>query len=653
MIKCRKVFHKEELAMKFRDRKIFLVTLATLILPNFPCVKVVASTDAEIFVIDENYKMTKSSAQDWLNSNDKIIFYGGGGENFSADIFNRQIAINGGTFSKIFAGLTSAGNVFDNELWINGGKIEDGIFGGVTSTGSVIGNKIYIQGGEISGDIIAGKVKKPLETSTVENNVINIYGEPNLKNAKFNGGFLGSKYATAGNILNINTAGLTIGQINSDSFEKIYFNLPDTVKNGETILNIADGDIDVNKISFAVNGNSNLKTGDKLNLVINNLSESDDLGSGADIDDAIFVPQVTTSTQTYFTKGATQNYELNLDQNADGSITATVGNFVGQTSNPIPQSDDADFIKAIIPELDPFTEMMTDAELYKTDLLDGGKNFSAEEFLQLNDYKFFFNSGNKTVSTKSSGGNIKTSRGSYALGFARSFKSDFGKIYVAPVFESASGNYTATLSNNILGNGKIKYSAGGIIARLMQENGLYFEGSFRAGKTENNFASNDFIISGYPTHVTYTMEAPILTGHLRFGDAIKIDKNNVLDLYGIYFATRQSGKSATLSTGDNVNFNSAFAQTFRLGYRLTTKLNKVSKIYSGIAWQYEKNSDSIATAQNYFNQSDGATGSSGMIEFGWQIKPNKFTTWTLDLNATGWVGRQQGFNIFAKAQKSF
>ena len=639
--------------MKFKDRKIFIVTLATLILPNFPCVKVAQATDAEIFVIDEDYKVTKSSAQNWLNLNGEIIFYGGGGENFSADIFKRQIAINSGTFSKVFAGFTSAGNIFNNELWINGGKIENGLFGGVTSTGSVIGNKIHIQGGEISGDIIAGKVQEPLETSAVENNVINIYGEPDLKNANFNGGFLGSDFATAGNILNINTAGLTIGRINSNSFEKIYFNLPSTVKNGETILNIVDGDIDVNKISFALDGNSNLNTGDKLNLVINNLSKNADLQSSADIGTAVFSAPVTTSTQTYFTKGATQNYELNLNQNADGSITATVGNFIGQTSNPIPQTDDADFIKAIIPELDPFTEMMTDAELYKANFSSSDKIFSAEDFLQLHDYKFFFNSGSKTVSTKSSSGTLKTSRGSYSLGFARSFNSDFGKIYVAPVFESASGNYTATLSNSMLGTGKIKYSAGGIIARLMQENGFYIEGSFRAGRTENNFASNDFIISGYPTRVTYTMEAPIFTGHLRLGNAIKLDANNIFDLYGIYFATRQNGKTATLSTGDNVNFNSAFAQTFRLGYRLTTRLNKVSKIYSGLAYQYEKNSDSIATAINYFKQSEGATGSSGMVEFGWQIKPNRFTSWTLDLNATGWVGRQQGFNIFAKAEKSF
>ena len=614
------------------NRKIFIFALLILQGRAF-------AADSEILVIDEEYKMTKSFSQDWANG----VFYGGGWEGFQSDVSKRQIAINGGVFSTVFAGFAEAGNVFNNELWINGGTIVGGVYGGVTSTGSVVGNRIYIQGGEISGDIVAGKVKKPLDTSLVQNNVISIYGEPNLKDANLSGGLLGSEYSTAGNILQINASGITVGRINSDSFEKIYFNLPETVRSGETVLNIVDGDIDLNKIAFATSGNSNLKTGDKVNLVINNLSTGEDIS--ADIGGENISVPATTSTQTYFTKGATLDYELNLVQNADGAITATIGDFVGQSSNPIPQSNDADFIKAIIPELDPFTEMMTDAELYKT-------SFSAEEDI-FSGYRFFFNAGNRTASAKSNGGYVKTSRGGYNLGFARSFNGEVGKIYVAPVFESATGNYAALLSNNILGGGKIKYSAGGVIARIMKSDGLYFEGSFRAGRTENNFATNDFIISGYPSRVTYTVEAPIFTGHLRLGNAFKLDENNLFDLYGMYLATRQSGRNAVLSTGDNVDFNASFAQTFRLGFRLTSRLNKVSKVYGGVAYQYEKNSDSIATATNYFKQSAGATGSSGMVEFGWQIKSNAYTTWTLDLNATGWLGRQQGLNIYAKAQKYF
>ena len=129
--------------MKLTDRKIFLATLAAFVLPSFPCAKVLAADDADILVIDEDYKITKSYARDWLDSSGDIIFYGGGGENFRADISGKQIAINGGVFTKIFGGYTSEGNVYNNELWINGGKFQEGIFGGITSSGSIVGNKIF------------------------------------------------------------------------------------------------------------------------------------------------------------------------------------------------------------------------------------------------------------------------------------------------------------------------------------------------------------------------------------------------------------------------------------------------------------------------------------------------------------------------------
>ena len=636
--------------MKFTDKKIFFTALSAIFLSNFSCGKIFAAED--IFVIDENYKLTKTFSTDWQSPEGKIIFFGGGGENFSENIFNRQIAIHGGNFEKVFGGFSSRGNVLNNNIHIYGGNFKD-VFGGVSDTGSVVGNNIHIHGGIFKGGIVGGMVKNPQKFSEVSNNVINIYGMPDLQDATLTGGIFGDESKSSGNFLNINTVGLTVGKINSDSFEKIIFNLPSTVKNGETILSVAGGNISADKISFAIDGNSELQTGDKINLVINDLKTSEDLESSSDIDSNFTKTESTTSAKTFMTRGATLDYEVNLNQNSDGSITATVGDLIGPTSNPLPQSGDTDFIKAIIPELDPFTEMMTDAELYKENFAGGEKIFSAEKFLGLDDYKFFFNSGNKSVTTKSSGGNVKSSRGSYSLGFARSFNTEFGKIYVAPVFESAAGTYTATLSNNMFGSGNIKYAAGGIIARVIRENGFYCEGSFRTGRTENNFASNDFLIGGLPTHVTYSMEAPIFTGHLRIGDAIKIDKDNIFDFYGIYFATHQKGKNAVLSTGENVNFSSATAQTFRFGCRLTTRTSKISKIYTGLAWQYEKNSDSIATATNYSKTAEGATGSSGMIELGWKIKSSKLSTWNLDLKAVNYFGRQKGFNIAMTAEKNF
>ena len=641
--------------MNFADKKIFIATFAAFILSNFSCGKVIAAENSDTLFLDKTFKESRGLSKSSENNYGQVSFLN--------SISSKNIAIYDGIFTRVFGGVTSRGDVFDNEISIYGGLIGN-VYGGISEIGSVYGNTINIYDGIFTGEIVGGKITNPQQNSITTRNVINIYGG-NLVRASLKGGVIGEGYSSTGNFLNINVAGLTVREIIPDSFEKIIFNLPSNVRNGTTILSVKNGNnIPFDKISFAINGKSELKPGDKINLSVKKIEDSETSESSADVSENNVTAEtnssVVNSKKTYVTQGATLNYEVEINETSSGSITATVGNFVEQTSNPIPQSNNADFIRSIIPELDPFSDIMTDAELYKIKFNNDKENFDegemifdSEDFLDLNEYKFFFNKGNKNVTTKSGGGDIKTSRESYNLGFARSFKTDYGKIYVAPVFESAKGNYNATLFNNVFGSGDIKYSAGGFIARIMKNNGFYYEGSFRTGKTENNFASNDFLISGEKTYVSYSMEAPVFTGHLRIGNAFKIDQNNFLDLYGIYFATHQSGKTATLSTGEDVKFNSSTAQTFRIGCRLTTRTSLISKVYGGLAWQYEKNSDSIATATNYLQRADGATGSSAMMELGWQIKPNKHTTWTLDLNATGWVGRQRGFNFLVNAQKSF
>ena len=95
--------------------------------------------------------------------------------------------------------------------------------------------------------------------------------------------------------------------------------------------------------------------------------------------------------------------------------------------------------------------------------------------------------------------------------------------------------------------------------------------------------------------------------------------------------------------------------SFRIGYRLTTQVSKISRVYGGLAYQYDKNSSSkfIYEGLSEAKTSSGAKGSSGMIELGWQIKPNKNVSWIVDVTAVGWTGRMHGLNVMAKIQKEF
>ena len=127
----------------------------------------------------------------------------------------------------------------------------------------------------------------------------------------------------------------------------------------------------------------------------------------------------------------------------------------------------------------------------------------------------------------------------------------------------------------------------------------------------------------------------------------------MLDFYGQYQHTYQGSAEATLSSGEHYSFSSANSGRFRIGYRMTTRTSKISQIYTGLAYQYERTGGVSAKYQEYSTSGEHYGGSSGMLEIGWVVRPLKNNPWAVDINATGWIGNQRGVKAFAKVLKSF
>ena len=267
--------------------------------------------------------------------------------------------------------------------------------------------------------------------------------------------------------------------------------------------------------------------------------------------------------------------------------------------------------------------------------------------------------GGSSLKTKTGGGSYVKSKGSsYDMGFARSFDTGSGQLAIAPVVEYGTGNYDSYLGlengKEIRGHGSSKYVAGGLIARMTNNSGFYYEGSFRGGRSTTDFATTDLNVAGMDgVPFNYKMSAPVFAGHIKVGNLWRMDRNNLLDVYGVYFFTRQSAMSAHLSSGETYNFSAVDSGRLRLGYKLTSRISNMSRIYMGMAYQYENSGDSIATYKDRSTPSSGTSGSSGMLELGWQIKPIKSSPWMLDINTTGWIGKQQGIVATAKIKKDF
>ena len=270
-------------------------------------------------------------------------------------------------------------------------------------------------------------------------------------------------------------------------------------------------------------------------------------------------------------------------------------------------------------------------------------------------YEIFITGSGGSFRTKTgSGSYIESTLKGFDVGFGRSIDYSNGRLVFAPIFEYATGDYDSYLDDGMHGKGSTKYIAGGLIGRKNFKSGLYIEASARGGKTERDFSSDTMTSGGSPVFVHYSKtSAPIFAGHLRIGKQLRLNKNNLLDAYGIYFHTHQGSMNVNLSTGEDYHFSSANAGKVRLGYRLTTRTSRISRIYTGLAFQYEHNSDAVGMYKGRRTPGTGNHGASGMLEFGWMIRPNKNNPWMLDLNATGFAGHQRGVSGTLKLQKEF
>ena len=84
------------------------------------------------------------------------------------------------------------------------------------------------------------------------------------------------------------------------------------------------------------------------------------------------------------------------------------------------------------------------------------------------------------------------------------------------------------------------------------------------------------------------------------------------------------------------------SERLRLGIRDSYELDKKNKLYCGLAWEYEFDGSAYATYDGLRTETPQLRGSSYMLELGWVIKPKGNDHLSLDVSATGWLGRQRG-----------
>ena len=212
-------------------------------------------------------------------------------------------------------------------------------------------------------------------------------------------------------------------------------------------------------------------------------------------------------------------------------------------------------------------------------------------------------------------------------------------------YENGSGNYrTYNEFNNEFFRGD------GIAARYENTNGVYTEGSLRAGmlKSDMNNALRDASGASYG----YESESAYYGAHIGVGKIISLSESSDLDVYGKFFHTYTDGDSFTVAK-DKFEFDSITSDRLRVGARVTTNKANAFSTYYGLAYEYEFNGDADMRAQNLKAPTQSLQGSSYMAEVGFNYQPTPDSPWSFDLNMRGYAGEREGASFNVQATYTF
>ena len=409
----------------------------------------------------------------------------------------------------------------------------------------------------------------------------------------------------------------------------MHFYLPAGTSAGDTMLTVTSGtgtDLSNTTIDWTPQAMLTMNVGEKVTLI------RDEHGLST-------TGTVLPGTKSYtYTTGISSDTTYNYITQAEGNaIVITLNSKTNASGSTLPER----------------TKSLTETSTAVTALINGGSDFLTAHGMEeaeavAIDPEISVVYGRLVPFVALGGGSLELDTGSstdlkafYAnLGLTKEIKNRNGSLFVGPILEYGRGNYDSYLDSGVHGWGTGHYVGAGGFARQRNHDGLYYEGDLRFGRFSSDYRGD--LATGLTAD--YDLSGSYIAGHLGLGKIYKVNPTDTVDAYIKYFYSRTSGDEVTVHSNMNdevFNFNSVDSHRLRIGARYYHATNARSKIYAGLAYQYEFNGEAKAFHEGICTPAPSLKGSSYMAELGWQVKPDK-SNMTADVGLTGWAGQQKG-----------
>ena len=576
------------------------------------------------------------------HSSVNVNVYGGYG---AKDSIGNIISITDGSSvnKNVYGGYSFKGNSMDNTVTIDNSTVNKNVYGGYTESDGAISEKIqnnkviFNNGAKIKGDVYGGYDK--LNKANITNNTLEVVGKGN----------------EAKSIQN---------------FDKLNFFITKDLIANDTMLKVTDTALINNaEIKAGVELGTKLNENDKINLITAGALKAENITTGTMTDGLITIdkgikvaigpdgnklvgvingttppggggttPPVGGGTTPPGGGGTTPPGGGGTTPPGGGGTTPPGGGGTTPGAGSLYADADAkspvETQSAALTMLNLGHDLLTTASYENAALaVDGEEEGSVNQFITMS-------ANNQKLDT---GSHVDLKAWNMNLGFAKKINNNSGKLIIVPVIEYGRGSYDSYLDNGTHGDGDAHFWGAGLMAKQLNDDGLYYEGSLRAGRMSTDYQS---AVAG---GIKYDSDATYYAAHLGMGKVVQLNDKDTLDYYGKLFYTRQQGDKVTVGTGATYDFDATTSLRTRLGARYTHQLSEKNAFYAGLAWQHEFDGESNAIVATTLGSASAPApsmkGDTGIMELGWRV--NNSDKFELGLGVNGSVGKQKGvgFNL--------
>ena len=552
------------------------------------------------------------------HSSVNVNVYGGYG---AKDSIGNIISITDGSSvnKNVYGGYSFKGNSMDNTVTIDNSTVNKNVYGGYTESDGAISEKIqnnkviFKNGAKIKGDVYGGYDK--LNKANITNNTLEVVGKGN----------------EAKSIQN---------------FDKLNFFITKDLIANDTMLKVTGTALINNaEIKAGVELGTKLNENDKINLITAGALKAENITTGTMTDGLINIDKgikvaigpdgnklvgVINGTTPPGGGGTTPPGGGGTTPPGGGGTTPGAGSLYADADAKSPVETQS----AALTMLNLGHDLLTTAGYENAALaVDGEEEGSVNPFITMS-------ANNQKLDT---GSHVDLKAWNMNLGFAKKINNNSGKLLIAPVIEYGRGSYDSYLDNGAHGDGDAHFWGAGLMAKQLNDDGLYYEGSLRAGRMSTDYQS---AVAG---GIKYDSDATYYAAHLGMGKVVQLNDKDTLDYYGKLFYTRQQCDKVTVGTGATYDFDATTSLRTRLGARYTHQLSEKNAFYAGLAWQHEFDGESNAIVATTLGSASAPApsmkGDTGIMELGWRV--NNSDKFELGLGVNGSVGKQKGvgFNL--------